>query len=322
MEKYILRRFLISIPLMLAITIVTFVFINLAPGDPFTAMMAPDGMMSGNVGDLDAMREAAGLNRPIPIQYLLWLKEILRGNFGDSFHSGQPVLNIIGGRILPTLELTFAAFVVSTIFGTLFGVIAAMRQYSVYDYLLGFASLFGLSIPGFFMAMVALLLFADFLPLFPSFGMQMDTGGFNLKENLHHLILPATVLSIESMAANTRYARTAMLEVLKSDYITTARAKGLSQFVVIGRHAFRNALLPLVTLTSLRLPGLIGGAIIIEFMFAWPGMGILSIRMVNERDYTVLMGLTFFIAVLVLVTNLLADILYAYVDPRIRVTGE
>ena len=149
--------------------------------------------------------------------------------------------------------------------------------------------------------------------------MQKDTSGFNLTENLHHLILPAAVLSIESMAANTRYARTAMLEVLTSDYITTARAKGLSQLVVIGRHAFRNALLPLVTLTSLRLPGLIGGAIIIEFMFAWPGMGILSIRMVEERDYTVLMGLTFFIAVMVLAANLLADILYAYVDPRIRV---
>ena len=319
MGKYILRRFLISVPLMFAITLVTFVFINLAPGDPLTAMMNPE-MRAGNIGDLEAMREAVGLDKPIPVRYFLWLKEILKGNFGTSFHSGQPVLNIIGGRILPTLELTAAAFILSTVFGTLFGVIAAMRQYSLYDYLLGFASLFGLSIPGFFLAMVALLIFSDYLPFFPTFGMQKDTSGFNLTENLHHLILPAAVLSIESMAANTRYARTAMLDVLTSDYITTARAKGLSQLLVVGRHAFRNALLPLVTLTSLRLPGLIGGAIIIEFMFAWPGMGILSIRMVEERDYTVLMGLTFFIALMVLAANLLADILYAYVDPRIRVT--
>ena len=228
---------------------------------------------------------------------------------------------IVGERMFATLELTSSALVISTILGTLFGIISALRQYSFYDYGLSIVSLFGISIPTFFFALVALYIFSLKLHLIPSFGMYRADQGFTILSNLHHLAMPAFILSIDSMAGNTRYARTAMLEVLKADYVTTARAKGLAEYVVIGRHAFRNALLPMITISTLRLPGLIGGAVLIEVMFSWPGMGLLSIEAIFKRDYPILMGLTFFSATLVLYANLLADILYAFADPRIRVSG-
>ena len=253
----------------------------------------------------------------MPVRYVLWLGRLVRGDLGFSYWTGRPALHEIAIRIIPTLELTITALVISTVLGVLFGVIAALHQYSLYDYVLSFLSLFGISIPIFFFALVALLLFAAHWELFPPYGMTSLTHGFSLRDHLHHLVLPASVLSIESMAGQTRYTRTAMLEV---DYVRTARAKGLSELRVVGRHAFRNALLPLITVTTLRLPGLLGGAIIIENIFAWPGMGRLALDSVQHRDYTVLMGLTFFIATLILAANLLADVLYAYADPRVRVT--
>ena len=295
MGQFIVRRLLITLPMLLGITIVTFFFINLAPGDPISAMIDPN--TADILEDYEKIRERLGLNKPLPVRYAIWLGQLLTGNFGYSYHSGEPVLTVVGKRLIPTLELTVTALILSTVFGTLFGVIAALRQYSIYDYGLSVVSLFGVSVPTFFFALVALYIFAATLE-----------------------IMPAFVLSIDSMAGNTRYARTAMLEVMRSDYVTTARAKGLSEYVVIARHAFRNTLLPLITITTLRLPSLIGGAFIIEFMFTWPGMGQLGLLAITHRDYSVLMGLTFFTATLVLLTNLLADILYAYADPRIRVS--
>jgi peptide/nickel transport system permease protein len=255
----------------------------------------------------------------VPVRYGIWLGQLVRGNFGYSYYTGQPVLKMIGQRVIPTLELTVAAMVLSTVLGVLFGVIAALKQYSIYDYSLSAVSLFGLSIPTFFFALGAMFIFAATFELLPVRGMSSLEGDFSIWDNLVHLIMPATVLSIDMMAGNTRYARTAMLEVMNSDYVTTARAKGLSEFAVIGRHAFRNALLPIITITTLRVPFLLGGAIVIETMFTWPGMGLLSIDSIHQRDYPTLMGLAFLIALLVLAANLLADILYAYADPRIRV---
>ena len=305
-------------PIMLVISIMTYGFANLVPGDPVSAMMDPE-LMTGGAGD--ALRERLGLNEPVHVRYVLWLREVLTGNFGYSYRSGEPVLRVIRRAVLPTLELTSVALVASIVLGTVFGVLAALRQYSVYDYALSFAALWGISIPVFFFALMALYLFVAVWPLFPSHGMVEAGKDFSISSNLHHLALPALVLSIESMAGNTRYARTAMLEVMESDYVRTARAKGLTEFSVIGRHAFRNALLPLVTISTLRLPGLFSGALIIEFMFAWPGMGRLSVDAIFLRDYTLLMGLTMIITSLVLFANLLADVLYAYADPRIRVKG-
>lgn len=317
MQAYIIRRVIISLPMLVAISLVSFFFINLAPGDPINAMIDPETFVG--VEDPMAMRRSLGLDQPVPVRYVIWLKEILQGNFGYSIFSRRPVLSEISSRMLATLELTVSALVIATLLGTLFGVIAALRQYSVYDYALSVASLFGISIPTFFFALVALFVFSAWLQLVPTFGMYPSEEGFTIPGNLYHLVMPSVVLSLDTMAGNSRYARTAMLEVLKTDYVTTARAKGLAEVVVIGRHAFRNALLPMITITTLRLPGLIGGAIIIEFMFAWPGMGLLSIEAIQKRDYPILMGLVFFSATLVLYANLLADVLYAYADPRIRV---
>ena len=320
MQAYILRRLIIFVPMMLAISLITFVFINLAPGDPISAMIDPEIGVGAGGAQLERLREQLGLNKPIPVRYLIWLRELAQGNFGYSYMSNRPVLDVIGSRFWPTIELTVAAMVVATALGTLFGVLAAIKQYSIFDYALTVLSLLGISIPAFFFALLALFIFSATWEVMPTFGMQSGTEGFELLSNLHHLVLPAGVLSLELMAALTRYVRTSMLEVLKSDYVTTARAKGLAEYIVVARHAFRNALLPLITIVTLRLPFLFGGAIVIEYMFSWPGMGQLSIQSIEKRDYTVLMGLTFFVASLVLIANLLADVMYAYADPRIRVS--
>jgi len=315
--RYIFRRVAVAIPLLIAISVITFTFINVAPGDPVTAMISPEDQL--NERDLEHMRAALGLDKPLPVRYVLWLQQAVQGNFGYSYATGQPVLTRIGVRMGPTLELMGVALLISTTTGVLFGVFAALRVYSFWDYFLSVVSLFGLSIPGFFFALVALYIFAARLKIVPAFGMATGTGPIEPLDHLHHLILPATVLSLELMASLTRYARSAMLEVLKADFVTTARAKGLSESVVIWGHAFRAAVLPLITIVSLRMPLLVGGAIIIETMFQWPGIGLLSIQAIQQRDYPVLMGLTFMVAALVLVSNLVADVLYALADPRIRV---
>ena len=317
MGGFLIQRVLIAIPLLLAISVVTFGFINLAPGDPITAMISPEDQLQE--ADLERMREVLGLNKPLPVRYVLWLGQAVQGNFGYSYTTGEPVLDRIGDRLLPTLELMGASLLISTALGVLLGVIAAIRVYTIWDYALSVLSLFGLSIPGFFFALVALYVFSARLEILPAFGMSSRTGNTTIVDNLHHLILPATVLSFELTASLTRYSRSAMLEVLRADYVMTARAKGLSEYATIARHAFRNALLPLITIVSLRMPLLLGGAIIIESMFQWPGMGLLSLQAIQQRDYPVLMGLTFVTAALVLISNLLADVFYAIADPRIRV---
>ena len=319
MTAYIIRRLAISVPLLALIMLITFVFINLAPGDPLTAMTDPEILLNLSEVDLDRQRAALGLDEPIPYRFALWAGRILRGDFGYSYETGRPVLQMIAGRVWPTLELTVTALLISTVVGTIMGLIAAIRQYSLYDYTLSVAALFGVSIPTFFFALLALYLFALIWPVFPFQGYSSHIDEFHIWDNLYHLLLPMMVLSIDTMAGKTRYARTAMLEVLKADYVTTARAKGLSEQVVILRHGFRNALIPLITVTMLRLPGIFGGTLLIETMFNWPGMGLLTVESAFSRDYSVLMGLTLIVSALVLLANLAADVLYAYADPRIRI---
>ncbi len=368
MTKYIIRRILIAIPMLLAISIMTYTFINLAPGDPVDAMIDPEFFVGG-AGD--KLRARMGLDKPIHERYLLWLIEVspfssscadrdpacdtLRldnvpgtdswpiptdiiptalnlkiwppdVNLGYSYQFGVSVMSMIRNRIVPTLELTIVSLLAATVIGTALGVVQALRQYSFLDYFFSVGALFGISIPAFFFALLALYIFVAILGWFPSYGMRDYTitkfeilNLSHLLNHAHHLMLPVAVVMIESLAGNMRYMRTAMLDVMRSDYVRTAQAKGLSSWLVFGRHAFRNALLPLVTITTLRLPGLIGGIIIIEFMFAWPGMGQLGIRAISDRDYTIIMGLAMITATLVLFSNLLADVLYAFVDPRVRV---
>lgn len=317
MGRYVLHRLSVSLPLLLVISIIAFTFINIAPGSPIDAMINPSLGLTGE--QEQHLREELGLNKPLPVRYLLWLGQAIQGNLGYSYNSHTPVLSRIGERLGPTLELMGAALLASTLVGMLFGVICAIKAYSAWDYLLGAVSLLGFSVPSFFVALIALYVFAARLQILPAFGMSTGANATSLGDNLYHLVLPASVLSVELMATLTRYTRSAMLEVLHADYVTTARSKGLANLTVITRHAFRNALLPLITVVSLRLPVLVGGAIVVEAVFQWPGMGQLSVQAIQQRDYPVLMGLTIMISIIVLLANLLADVLYAYADPRIRV---
>ena len=319
MGSYLLRRLSLFIPMLIGITIITFLVANLAPGDPISALISPEDQLREE--DLERMRRALGLDKPIPVRYVIWVKELVTGNFGFSYFTKQPVMDRIGPRLLPTIELTGIALVLSLLMGVVFGVISALRQYSFWDYALSVLSLIGLSIPTFFFGLVALLLFGLIWPILPVYGMssgEETTLTGKIVDNLRHIILPALILSIDLVATNTRYARTAMLEVLGADYVRTARAKGLSNWVVFLRHGLRNALLPIITITSLRLPLLLGGAIVIEIVFSWPGLGQLSVDAIHQRDYPVLMALTLFLSTMVLASNLVADVLYAYADPRIR----
>ncbi len=317
MGRYVLGRAAVSVPLLLAISVIAFTFINLAPGSPIDAMINPSvGFSAQQEQDL---RVSLGLDKPLPVRYLIWLGQALQGNLGYSYNTHQPVLQRIGERLGPTLELMGAALLVSTVLGIVLGIVAATHVNSFWDYTLGGLSLLGFSVPGFFMALVALYIFAARLQILPAFGMSTGTDTLSLGDNLDHLILPAAVLSLELMASLTRYARSAMLDVMHADYVATARAKGLSERSITLRHAFRTALLPLITVVSLRLPALVGGAIVIETIFQWPGLGQLSVQAIQQRDYPVLMGLTIMISIVVLLANLVADVLYALADPRVRV---
>ncbi|MEJ5197798.1 MAG: ABC transporter permease [Anaerolineae bacterium] len=316
MIKYIVRRILISIPVLIGITLITFTAYNLAPGDPISAMIDPTLPLSGEM--IQRLKEEYGLNKPLPIRYLIWLREAAKGNLGFSFASQRPVSQIIAERVPATIQLTLSSLLLALGLGIPLGVYSALHQYSKLDYLLTLFAFFAVSVPAFFFALGAIWIFALRLDLFPTHGINSPAPQNFLLDRLYHLILPATVLGIERIAGFLRYTRSSVLEVLNQDYMTTARAKGLPERIVFWRHGFRNALLSLITIVALSLPGLFGGAFIIEWIFAWPGMGQLAIASITARDYPTLMGAALIGSILVLLSNLLADILYAAADPRIR----
>ena len=289
MGRYIVRRILISIPVLFGITMVTFTFANLAPGDPVSAMIDP---MSGTLpGEIAKLKEALGINKPIPVRYVLWLKEVLRGNLGYSYVTHKPVTTMIAERLPQTLQLMITAMSISVILGVLLGIYAAFHQYSVLDNALTLFVFIGISIPAFFFALLAIYTFSFRIPLFPTSGMTEPlTKTPLILDRLYHLVLPATVLGIEGIATFLRYTRASVLEVMRQDYVTTARSKGLAERVVRIGHVLRNALLPLVTIAGLSLPGLIGGALFIEVLFSWPGMARMAIDSTLGRDYPVIMG--------------------------------
>jgi peptide/nickel transport system permease protein len=318
MGGYVLRRLLISVPVLIGVTVLIFIFINVAPGDPVEMMFPP---IQGGVADeeyKERLRERLGLNEPLPVRYLKWLREIATGNLGYSILTGRSVRSLIAVHLRSTLELALAAYLISLVVGVSFGVISALKQYGLFDYVFTVLSLASLSVPGFFLGLVFIYVFGVRLHLLPTSGMQTLGQPFSWGDHLLHLIMPAVVLGTALTATLARYARSSLLEVLGQDYVTTARGKGLKERVVVLRHAFRNAMLPVITILGLRLPFLIGGAVIIEQVFVWPGMGLLTVRAVLEKDYPVLMGVSLLIAIVVLLGNLMTDIAYAYVDPRIR----
>ncbi|MEY8000587.1 ABC transporter permease [Clostridium sp. Mt-5] len=314
MGNYIVRRILISIPVLIGVTIISFIIINMAPGSPLDKMIDPHL----TAADIAARKAALGLNGPLYVRYLSWLGNVLHGNLGYSLTSFQPVSQIIGQRIFPTFLLMAAALIIGFVIAIPLGILSATRQYSKLDYIATTGSLIGISVPTFFLSLVFIYVFALKLKLLPSGGMITLGQNNGFLDVLKHLILPAVVLGVNEAGTLVRYVRSSMLEVLDQDYLRTARSKGLKESIVINRHAFKNAMLPIITITGLEIVTLLGGSVVTEQVFQWPGIGQLTISSVMSRDYTTLMGLILFGTIVVIVANLLIDIIYSIVDPRIR----
>jgi len=318
MGTYLLRRLAISVPVLLGISLAVYVIISLAPGDPVDALVNPEAVAGLGPDFREQQREALGLNQPIPVRYAIWLKEVARGNLGYSFADRQSIAAKIGERLVPTLGLMLSALILAIVVAVPMGVLSAMKQYSLIDYIatvLGFAAI---SVPSFFLSLVGIYVFALKIPILPAAGMATVGQPWSLSDSVWHLALPALVLGLAEAAALIRYTRSSMLEVIQQDYVRAARAKGLRETTVIYRHALRNALIPLVTVIALGLPRLFGGAVIVEAVFGWPGIGTLALTAVQARDYPVIMAINLISAVTILLSNLLADVTYAVIDPRIR----
>ncbi|MEZ4507301.1 MAG: ABC transporter permease [Thermomicrobiales bacterium] len=316
MGRYILRRLLIAIPILFAISLIVFALQQLTPGDPLNAYLPPDFPLPE--AQKEAMRKQLGLDQPFLTRYGYWLKETLQGNLGTSIRTHEPVVDAIKDRVGATLLLMGTAITIGTLIGVIFGVVAAVRQYSAIDGVLTVFAFLGISTPVYLTGLLALYLFSLQLGWFPAGGYSTPGQPFSVSDRLSYLILPASIIAINYIAQTMRYTRSAMLEVLGQDYVRTARAKGLSDRAVVARHAFRNALLPIVTLIGASVPALIGGAIFIESIFGWPGVGRLLLSGVEARDYPIILGITFILAIVTLLANLATDVVYALVDPRIR----
>jgi peptide/nickel transport system permease protein len=319
MQRFIIRRLLQSFLLLWLLTLSFFALVHAVPGGPEQAFFSP----RQTAAQKQAIIREFGLDQPLPIQYVKWVTSALRGDFGRSYDSNLPVLQDISTRIPNTLILFLVALSFALVMAILLGVFSAVRQYSIADYIITVFAYFGISMPVFFFAEVLQVIFGVQLQILPVFGRsdpEFDgVTGFDAFWDLaKHLVLPATVLSLLFIAAWSRYLRAGMLDVLKQDYIRTARAKGLSSRVVFFRHAMRNALIPLITVVALAFGGIFGGAFVTESIFAWPGLGRRFIDALDARDYPVLLALLMLASTGVVVFNLIADVLYGVADPRIR----
>jgi peptide/nickel transport system permease protein len=318
MGTYILRRLAITVPVLVGITLAVYLIINLAPGDPVDALINPEAVAALGPDFREQQREALGLNQPVLVRYGIWLKEAASGNLGYSFMDRQSIASKIGERLGPTLALMTTALILAIVIAVPLGVLSAIKQYSLIDYtttVLGFAAI---SIPSFFLSLAAIYVFALKIPILPAAGMETVGEPWSLADFIWHLVLPALVLGLAEAAPLIRYTRSSMLEVIRQDYVRVARSKGLRETTVIYQHALRNALIPLVTVIALGLPRLFGGAVIVEAVFAWPGIGTLALTAVQGRDYPVIMAINLISAVTILFSNLLADVIYAVIDPRIK----
>jgi peptide/nickel transport system permease protein len=319
MGTYLLRRVAISVPVLLGITLAVYVIISLAPGDPVDALINPEAVAALGPEFREQQREALGLNQPILVRYGIWLKEVaIHGNLGYSFMDRQSIATKIGERLVPTLGLMSTALILAILVAVPLGVMSAIKQYSLIDYgatVLGFAAI---SVPSFFLSLAAIYVFALKFPILPAAGMETVGQPPSLLDTLWHLLLPAVVLGLAEAAPLIRYTRSSMLEVIRQEYVRAARGKGLRETTVIYQHALRNALIPLVTVVALGLPRLFGGAVIVESVFAWPGIGTLALTAVQGRDYPVIMAINLIAAVMILLSNMLADMIYAVIDPRIK----
>ena len=324
MLGYAVRRLVLAVPLLIGITFVSFWVIQLAPGDP-VEIQAGDQSVEASAQSIRQLQELYGLDKPLPVQYWNWLTRIVRLDFGRSFApDGRPVMEKIAERLPITLLLNLIQLSIILAVAIPVGVLSAVRQYSRFDKVTTVFVFVGFATPDFWLALLLMMLFGVQLGWLPMSGLRSPMWEFlppwkQTWDFVSHLLLPIAVATFGGLAGFSRYMRQSMLEVVRQDYIQSARAKGLAEQVVIGKHALRNALLPIVTILGLSVPGLIGGSVIIETVFAIPGMGQLMVQSVFARDYPVIMGNLVLVSVLTLTANLIADLTYGLVNPRIRV---
>jgi peptide/nickel transport system permease protein len=318
--RYAARRLLASVPVLLGVTIITFLILRLTSGGFVPGLELNPTLRTE---DVDRIRHNLGLDAPLPLQYLTWLTGLLHGDLGRSLTDGQPVLDHILERLPNTLELTLTAVVLAVLIAIPLGVAGALRRGSAIDHVTTGLSVTGVAVPTFWLGLLMILVFsvsfhAWGLPWLPSGGAFDPADEGSVAGRLLHLVMPATVLAFGYLAVWSRYTRSSMLEVLAQDYVRTALAKGMSPRRMVYVHALRNAVAPLITLIGLELPTLVGGAAVVEIVFGWPGIGQLALERALDHDYTTLMGLATFTGIAVIAGNLLADVLYAVVDPRVR----
>jgi peptide/nickel transport system permease protein len=314
--QYVIRRILINIPVLLAVTFIIFSLINLAPGDPVDFYVNEE--MGITREDLTHLEERFGLNDPFVVRYVKWLGATVQGDLGFRFKNGDDVAEVLVIRLQRTLLLMGAALLLGIVIGVSLGIFTGLRQYSLWDFSLTALSFVGISMPAFIAGIFGLYIFSVKLGWFPSGGMRTIGQPETLGDLLLHLVLPAGTLAIFYAATFMRYQRFSILEVKRADYIRTARAKGLKERIITWRHTLRNAILPVVTVIGLSVPSLVAGALFIETIYSWPGMGSLFVDAVAARDYPMVMGIMLVSAIVVLMANLFTDLAYAVVDPRIR----
>jgi peptide/nickel transport system permease protein len=317
---YVVRRLFQTVPLLLVISALIFTLLYLMPGDPLYRML--EGIPNLRPQDYDRLRKLYGFDDPIYLQYAKWLWQLIQLNPGYSREYGQPVIDIIWPALKNTLVLTLAAVVIGKMIAILLGIFSAVRQYSIGDYLLTAITFIAYSVPAFWLGLMLIIAFSVKLGWLPTSGIMnadLTPGSWEaMIDWLKHLILPVAVLAISEIIQVQRFMRSSLLEVLRQDYLTTARAKGLSERVVIGRHALKNALIPVVTIIAVTMPRVVGGSTVVETVFAYPGMGRLLYTSIMGNDYVVAMTVVMIIAVTVVFFNLLADVIYGWLDPRIR----
>jgi peptide/nickel transport system permease protein len=313
-RRYLARRLLLLVPVLAGVSIVIFMVLHLSPGDPVEIMLGSQATQD----DRDRLRRDLGLDQPLPVQYAHWLGQVVRGDLGRSLWMKRPVLAEVLGRFKATLVLTGTALVLSTVAGIALGVASASRPHSVLDRTSTVASLFGASMPSFWLGIVLMVVFALRLGWLPASGMYAPYDGGDLRDLLAHLALPAVTLAAASVTIVARLTRAAMLETLGQDYIRTARAKGVMERAVVLRHGLKNALIPIVTVVGVQAGYLLGGAVLTETVFAWPGVGTLMVQGILARDFPLVQGCVLVVALSFVLVNLAVDLLYAWLDPRIR----
>lgn len=319
MVKYFASRLLMLIPMILIISFIVFLCLELTPGDAVTAMFSAETISNMTTEQLDALRDSLGLNDPLLVRYFRWVGDILKGDFGVSYVTGKPISEVLASLLPATLKLAGFALLLSTIFGLILGILAAVKQNTPLDYGLSVLGVIGISMPEFFVGILAILAFAIKLQWFPAQG-RTDVG-LNAWQSLKYVVLPSFSLGLVLMAALMRYTRNSMLDVLSKDYVKTARAKGLSEWKVYTKHAFRNSLMPISVLLMLRMPMLIGGSVIIEQVFGYAGIGQRLITAINGNDYPVVLIIILMLSTISLVASMMIDVLTAILDPRVRIGG-